>query len=67
MPTSSYTVYGMTCDHCVRAVTEELTALPGVEQVTVDLDRGRVEVASAGPLVLAEVRTAIEEAGYTLE
>jgi len=64
--TASYTVTGMTCDHCVPAVTDELTRLDGVSAVLVDLDSGRVEVTSAAPLPEAAVRTAVDEAGYQL-
>jgi copper chaperone CopZ len=67
--TSIYTVSGMTCGHCVSAVTEELTALPGVDDVSIDLNAGgdsRVTVTSAVPLAVAAVREAVDEAGYTL-
>ena len=67
--TSTYAVTGMTCGHCVSSVTEELSALPGVQEVTVDLDAGgtsRVSVVSAAPLAESDVRAAIEEAGYQL-
>ena len=43
MPTTSYVVTGMTCGHCVHAVTEEVSALQGVENVAVDLDSGEHE------------------------
>jgi copper chaperone CopZ len=62
--TSTYTVTGMSCDHCVTAVRGELTALPGVTAVDVDLASGRVRVVSAAPLDLADVRAAVDEAGY---
>ncbi len=58
-----YSVDGMTCDHCVRAVQEEVGALAGVSQVVVDLTRGRVEVTGSG-LSDDAVRAAIAEAGY---
>ena len=57
-------VGGMTCGHCVKAVTKAVEALPGVERVEVDLAAGRVTVAGAGDPAL--VRQAIETAGYTL-
>jgi copper chaperone CopZ len=63
---STYTVTGMTCGHCVSAVTEELTRLPGVREVEVDLPSGAVTVASDGPLPIDEVRAAVDEAGYVL-
>jgi len=64
--TANYTVVGMTCGHCVSAVTEELRRLPGVREVEVDLATGQVTVASDGPLPIDEVRTAVDEAGYAL-
>ncbi|WP_218566251.1 heavy-metal-associated domain-containing protein [Vallicoccus soli] len=54
----------MTCDHCARAVTEEVTALPGVTAVDVDVPAGRVVVTSDRPLDDAAVAGAVEEAGY---
>jgi copper chaperone CopZ len=56
----------MTCEHCVSAVSEEISRLPGVRGVDVDLASGSVTVASDGPLPLDEVRTALDEAGYEL-
>lgn len=67
MTTATYQVTGMTCDHCVRAVTTELVLLEGVRSVDVDLAQGAVTVTSDGPLDLEEVREAIDEAGYALE
>lgn len=64
--TATYQVQGMSCDHCVRAVQSEVSALPGVEGVEVDLDGGRVTVTSAEPLAVDAVRAAIDEAGYEL-
>jgi copper chaperone len=64
--TSTYTVAGMTCAHCVNAVRQELGALAGVTDVAVDLATGRVAVTSAAPLDPAEVRAAVDEAGYAL-
>jgi copper chaperone len=62
-------VAGMTCQHCVRSVTEELTALPAVQSVDVDLAPGaasRVTIRSTGPLDDDAVRDAVHEAGYEL-
>jgi copper ion binding protein len=64
--TSTYTVAGMSCGHCVAAVTEELTKLPGVTDVDVALEAGRVTVESDAPLDADAVRAAIDEAGYEL-
>jgi copper chaperone len=62
--TTSWTVTGMTCDHCVRAVTEEVSEVDGVTGVEVDLASGRVTVQSEGALDPAEVAAAVDEAGY---
>ena len=64
--TSSYTVTGMTCGHCVASVTEEIEAIPGVQRVEVDLASGAVTVTSADPIDDATVRDAVTEAGYQL-
>ena len=66
MVTTTYTVSGMTCAHCVRAVTEEITAIDGVAGVAVDLPSGAVTVTSDRPLDDARVRAAVDEAGYEL-
>ena len=70
-PTTTTTVQvaGMTCGHCVSAVTEELTALPNVTAVDIDLVAGGtspVTVTSDGPLDEASVAAAVDEAGYEL-
>ena len=66
MSTSTYTVVGMTCGHCVSAVSEEVGGLPGVTEVQVDLPSGAVTVTSEAPLDDAAVAAAVEEAGYEL-
>ncbi|WP_053207009.1 heavy-metal-associated domain-containing protein [Jiangella muralis] len=66
MTTSTYTVVGMTCDHCAGSVREELGRLDGVSQVDVDLATGNVDVTSASPLGADDVKAAVEEAGYQL-
>ena len=66
MTTSTYTVVGMTCQHCVTAVTAELQQLPGVSAVEVELDSGSVRVESGAPLDPAAVDAAVQEAGYRL-
>jgi len=69
MSTTTFAVSGMTCAHCVAAVTEEVSALGGVSAVDVDLNAGgdsRVTVTSSGPLSLDAIREAVDEAGYTL-
>ncbi len=64
MSTATYTVVGMTCGHCVNAVTEEVSQLPGVTGVEVDLTSGGVTVTSEAPVDESAVRAAVEEAGY---
>ena len=64
--TNTYSVTGMTCGHCVDAITGELIRLPGVHDVSVDLPTGVVAVTSDAPLSIDEVRTAVDEAGYLL-
>lgn len=62
-------VDGMTCSHCVASVTEEITAIDGVEGVSIDLNKGgasRVTIHSTAPIDAVRVRAAVEEAGYTL-
>ena len=64
--TQTFQVVGMTCDHCARAVTSELMAIGGVTEVSVDVSTGQITVGSAQPLANAELRAAIDEAGYQL-
>ncbi|RJQ76466.1 heavy-metal-associated domain-containing protein [Amycolatopsis panacis] len=64
---NDYLVSGMSCGHCARSVTEELTALPAVEDVTVHVETGQVTVRSTDALPESAVRAAVEEAGYTYE
>ena len=66
MLTATYKVDGMTCGHCVSAVSGELAKLTGVTDVAVDLDRGLVTVTSDATLDTDAVRAAIDEAGYEL-
>ena len=62
-----YRVTGMTCDHCVAHVTEEVSALPGVTHVTVSLADGSMLVDSPAPIPLTSIEEAVSEAGdYTV-
>ena len=63
---STYTVTGMTCTHCVNAVTEEVSAVGGVTQVDVDLNSGRLTVVSDDAVPFNLVAAAVDEAGYTI-
>ena len=62
MSTSTYTVTGMTCGHCVASVTEEVGELPGVTDVQVELESGLLTVT--GETTPDAVRAAVAEAGY---
>ena len=64
MPTTTFTATGMTCQHCVASVTKEVSELPHVTSVTVDLVSGSVSVDSDAPLLAEDVIAAIDKAGY---
>ena len=69
MSTTTFGVDGMTCGHCVSAVTSELSALPGVQDVVIQLAVGSsstVTVTSDAALSDADVSDAVVEAGYAL-
>ncbi len=69
MRSEKYVVEGMTCGHCVKAVSDELRALDGVADVHVDLVAGgesTVTVTSEHPLEREQVAAAVDEAGYAL-
>lgn len=61
-----YSVPGMSCEHCRAAITREVSAVPGVDSVVVDLERKTVAVEGAGADEAAVV-AAIDEAGYDVE
>ena len=64
---TTVSVSGMTCGHCVSSVSEELEALAGVEQVDVDLNAGGVStviISSTRVLSPADIGEAVAEAGY---
>lgn len=64
--TTTYHVTGMTCGHCVGAVSAEIGTITGVTGVDIDLASGAVTVTSAAPLAEADVAAAVDEAGYKL-
>jgi len=61
----TYSVSGMSCEHCVRSVTEEVGDVPGVAAVEVDLASGRM-VVHGDPIDDAAIRAAVDEAGYAV-
>lgn len=66
MTTRTITVSGMTCNHCVGAVSEEIGALDGVTSVDVTLDSGKVRIDSDSPIDDAALAAAVDEAGYEI-
>ena len=64
MTTDQFRVPGVSCEHCVRAITEEVSGLPGVQQVVVNLDDKSVQVNHEGKVGLNELIKAINEAWY---
>ncbi|MEV6984598.1 heavy-metal-associated domain-containing protein [Sphaerisporangium sp. NPDC051017] len=66
MNTTTYTVEGMTCGHCVSSVKEEVGEVAGVGGVEVDLATGLLTVTGDGPVDRARVSAAVETAGYRL-
>ena len=66
MTTSNWTVTGMTCGHCVSAVTEEVSGIEGVESFEVDLTTGAVMVQASVDPTREQMAAAVDEAGYVL-
>ena len=65
MEKTTINVGGMSCDHCVKAVTNALNALPGIGSVAVDLRKGTVTVEyDPGKTDEAKIRAEIEDQGY---
>ena len=61
---TTFMVRGMTCDHCVSAVTAEVAKMSNVDEVEIDLGSGAVLVRSDGPVDVAAFAAAVDEAGY---
>ncbi|WP_405133032.1 heavy-metal-associated domain-containing protein [Nocardia sp. NBC_01388] len=66
MNTTTVTVTGMTCGHCVSSVREEVGKISGVTGVDVDLASGRVDIEGEGPIGRDAIAAAVDEAGYQL-
>jgi copper chaperone len=60
---TSYTVSGMTCNHCAHAISEEVGAVPGVTQAAVSLETGKLDVTSESPVDFDRIVEAVYEAG----
>ncbi|MEV4202760.1 heavy-metal-associated domain-containing protein [Micromonospora globbae] len=63
---TTYTVSGMTCTGCANNVSKQVSTVEGVTGVEIDVASGTVAVTSAAPLAIADVRAAVEKAGYQL-
>lgn len=59
-------IKGMSCNHCVMAVTKALSEVEGVSEVQVDLGRGEAAFESQGVLDMHEVKKSVEKAGFEL-
>lgn len=67
MTTTTYTVTGMTCGNCVNHVTEEVSEIPGVTAVNVELEGGAMTVTSDAEISFDAIKEAVAEAGeYTV-
>lgn len=62
--TQTYAVTGMTCGHCESAVREEVSQVPGVEQIDVSASSGTLAIITGVPVDDAAVIAAVDEAGY---
>ena len=66
MSTTTFTVKGMTCGHCVNHVTEEVKKIAGVTSVDVELESGAVSVTAESEITTEQMEAAVVEAGYEL-
>ncbi len=64
--TTTFAVEGMSCQHCVAAVKEEVGKVAGVSDVQVDLDTGLVTITADDSVDAPTVAAAVDEAGYTM-
>ncbi|MAT19325.1 MAG: heavy metal transporter [Microbacterium sp. 69-7] len=65
MATSEYQVTGMTCGHCEMSIREEVSQIPGVDEIQVSAQSGKLVVSSTSDLDDAAVLAAVDEAGYS--
>jgi copper chaperone CopZ len=64
--TETFRVVGLTCDHCRHAVTTEVSAVAGIQAVSVDVEAGTVTLSADQPVDRSDIAAAVDEAGYTL-
>ncbi len=67
MNTTQYRVTGMTCGHCEMSVREEVSQIPGVDEIQVSAESGSLVVTASEPIDDAAVFAAVDEAGYSAE
>jgi len=65
MASNDYQVTGMTCGHCEMSIREEVSEIPGVQDIRVSAQTGRLSVTAEGEIDDAKVLAAVEEAGYS--
>lgn len=65
MASNNYQVTGMTCGHCEMSVREEVGEIPGVQDIQVSAQTGKLNVTAEGEIDDAKVLAAVEEAGYS--
>lgn len=65
MASSDYQVTGMTCGHCEMSVREEVGEIPGIKDIQVSAQTGKLSVTADGDIDDAKVIAAVEEAGYS--
>ena len=64
--TTTFTVTGMTCEHCRHAITQAIRGISGVDSATVDLESGAVTVTAAAPVDRADIAAVVATAGHAL-
>ena len=65
MASTDYQVTGMTCGHCEMSIREEVGVIPGVQEIQVSAQTGKLNVTAEGEIDDAKVLAAVEEAGYS--
>ena len=65
MASNDYQVTGMTCGHCEMSIREEVSEIPGVQDIQVSAQTGKPNVTAEGEIDDAKVLAAVEEAGYS--
>ena len=65
MASNDYQVTGMTCGHCEMSIREEVSEIPGVQDIQVSAQTGKLNVTAEGEIDDAKVLAAVEDAGYS--